>query len=101
MPKSNTKARKNYDASFKLQVVLDSLQKDMTIEKVHVKYGISPTVINKWKALFKQNGHLVFNSNITSKTKTQESDSPEFLKKVIGEITVQNEILKKALSVWD
>jgi len=36
MPKSNTKARKNYDASFKLQVVLDSLQKDMTIEKVHV-----------------------------------------------------------------
>jgi transposase len=101
MPKSNTKARKNYDASFKLQVVLDSLQKDMTIEKVHVKYGLSSTVINKWKALFKQNGHLVFSSNISSKTKTQESDSPEFLKKVIGEITVQNEILKKALSVWD
>jgi len=41
MPKSNTKARKNYDASFKLQVVLDSLGRDMIIEKVHVKYGIS------------------------------------------------------------
>ena len=33
----------------------------------------------------------------TSKQKVKEEDSPEFLKKVIGDLTVENQILKKSL----
>jgi transposase len=103
MPKNNT--RKSYSNDFKLQVVLETYQKENTIESVCNKHGLSATVVNKWRKTFKDNGHLAFASGSVSgskkKAKTKESDSPEFLKQVIGDLTVENEILKKALSVWD
>ena len=94
--------RKQYDTSFKLQVVLESYQRDMTIEKVRIKYALSPTVINKWRSQFKQNAHLAFTSNPTTRqSKPRPQNSPDYLKKVIGDLTVENSILKKAYRVPD
>lgn len=92
--------RKSYDSAFKLQVVLDSMRPDRTIEQVRVKYGINASLINKWRAQFKQNAHLAF-ENAGKSTKTETQEDPDYLKKVIGNLTVENDILKKALSVWD
>lgn len=94
--------RKNYDSAYKLKVVLESMQRDTTIEKVRIKYGLSTSVINRWRKQFRENGHLIFEMKGKSKRKKiKESESPEYLKMIIGELTVENEILKKALSVWD
>jgi len=90
--------RKNYDNEFKARVVLESLQKTVTQENVLVRYGISASVLHRWRKQFLDNAHKVFDQK---KVKSKESDSPEYLKKIIGDITVENEILKKALSVWD
>jgi len=92
--------RKSYDADFKVQVVLESMQRDTTIEELRMKYGIRPNLINSWRAHFKQNAHLAFLTQKTKK-KIEPKDSPELLKKIIGDLTVENDILKKALSVWD
>jgi len=96
-----SKGRSRYDTDFKLKVVLESLQRDTTIEKVRIKYSISPSAINKWRKEFRNNAHVAFEAQSKSKTKPSEKDSPEYLKRVIGDITVENSILKKALSVWD
>ncbi len=91
--------RKNYSDEFKFQVVLETFMQGSTIEKVGKKHGIHLTQINLWRKVFKQNGHLTFSSAVKPKTKPQED--PKQLKEIIGDLTIENVILKKALSVWD
>lgn len=94
-------ARKTYDGDFKARVVLESLRHDVTIEQVSSKYGVAQSIINKWRKVFKNNLPFVFASTQPKKKQTRPEDSPEYLKKIIGDLTVENDILKKALSVWD
>ena len=94
-------ARKTYDADFKARVVLESFRHDITIEQVSSKYGVAQSIINKWRKIFKDNLPFVFASTQPKKKQVKQEDSPDYLKKIIGDLTVENDILKKALSVWD
>jgi transposase-like protein len=93
--------RKSYTAEFKLKVVLESMQRDTTQEAVCKEYGISSSMLHRWKKEFQQNATNVFYEKRDPKQKAQSQgyapgESPDDLKKIIGELTVQNEILKKA-----
>ncbi len=90
--------RKKYQSDFKVQVVLESMQRDTTIEDVRRRYQVSTSVVNKWRAIFKRNAHLAFESG--GQKKPEPGESPEELKVIIGELAVENALLKKALSVW-
>ena len=95
------KKRQQYPAEFKAKVVLESLQRDTTIEAVRQKYGVTNSMIHRWGEEFKQNLPLLFADKRNPKAKAQAQgyapgESPDDLKKLIGELTVQNEILKKA-----
>lgn len=92
--------RKSYDNEFKFQVVLETFNSNTTIEKVAKKHGLHTTQVNQWRKIFKDNAHLAFSSNSRSK-KTKPNKDPEKLTQMIGELTIENTILKKALSVWD
>lgn len=92
--------RKTYQSDFKVRVVLESLQRNITIEQIRRRYQISASMVNKWRAMFKKNAYLAFESNQPTKV-VQPGESLEELKKIIGELTVENLLLKKALSVWD
>lgn len=94
------RTRKHYDNEYKARIVLESLQKTITQERILAKYGISASMLNRWRKQFLANAHTAFDQP-KSKKRADEKDSPEYLKKIIGDITVENEILKKALSVWD
>jgi transposase len=94
-----TKSRKQYTAQFKLQVVMQTFQKDTSIEKVAIRHGLAISLLNKWRTQFKQNAHLAFQTSITKKKIPKED--PKQLTQIIGDLTVENQILKKALSVWD
>ncbi len=92
--------RKQYTTEFKAKVVLESLQRDTTIEEVRKKYGVSNSMIHRWREEFHQNLPLLFGDKRNPKQKAQAQgyapgESPDDLKKIIGELTVQNEILKK------
>ena len=91
--------RKTYQSDFKVRVVLESLQRDITIEQIRRRYQVSASVVNKWRAVFKKNAHLIFENNQVKK-KPSPRESLEELKQIIGEITIENALLKKALSVW-
>jgi transposase-like protein len=93
--------RKTYTPEFKLKVVLESMQRDTTQEAVCKKFGISSSMLHRWKKEFQQNATGVFSDKRDPKQKAQAQgyepgESPDDLKKIIGELTVQNEILKKA-----
>jgi len=94
------KQRRQFTPEQKLQVVLESLQRDTTLETVSRKYGIVTSVINRWRKEFKEKAAIVFADKRNPVGKAQANgykpgESPDELKRIIGELTVQNEILKK------
>ena len=93
--------RKSYSDSFKLQVVLESLQRDTTIEAVCQKYGVNASVLNRWRHQFRERAATIFSDQRSTAGKAKAKgfkpgQSPDDLKLMIGELTVENDILKKA-----
>jgi transposase len=88
-----------YSSSKKMEVIKDLLRGDKTFQQVCIKHGIAKSTVKGWQKQFEENGHMVF--EISSKKIQEPNQSPEYLKSIIGNLTVENDILKKALSVWD
>src|SRR5437762_2770820 len=94
------KEKRKYTPEQKLQVVLESLQRDTTLEAVSRKHNIVRSVIIRWRNEFKQKAAVVFSDKRNPAGKAiangyKPGESPDELKRIIGELTVQNEILKK------
>jgi transposase len=92
--------KKQYTPEFKAKVVLESYQRDTTIEAVRKKYGVSNSMIHRWRQKFQANLPSLFADKRKPEEKVRARgfppvESPEDLKRTIGELTVQNEILKK------
>ena len=91
----SSKRGRRYDDKFKLQVVVESLNPHTTLTSVKKKYDLSNHAINSWRKMFFSRAHTIFQNKFKS---IEPSESPEELKKIIGELTVQNELLKKVSS---
>jgi transposase len=92
--------RRTFTAQQKLQVVLESLQRDTTIEAVCRKYGVSRSMVNRWRDEFSKRAEELFVDKRSPKARAQSQgyepgQSPEELKRIIGEYATQLEILKK------
>ena len=93
--------RKSYTPEFKLKVVLESMQRDTTQEEVCKKFGISSSMIHRWRKEFQASAASIFDDKRDPKQKAhsqgyEPGEAPDDLKQIIGELTVRNEILKKA-----
>lgn len=94
------KPRRQFTPEQKLQVVLESLQRDTTLESVSRKYSIVSSLIIRWRKEFKEKAAVVFEDKRNPQGKARSNgykpgESPDELKRIIGDLTVQNEILKK------
>lgn len=90
-----------YSNEFKIKVVLESLQRDTTIEKVKKQFAVSSSALHKWRGHFRSNAARIFEGfGRRSKNEIQPADVAE-LKQVIGDLTMENHVLKKALESWD
>ena len=96
--------RKSYTPEQKLKIVLESMQRDTTIESVRIKYGVAASALHRWREEFnKAQAEIAtsaFGDKRNPKSKAiragyEPGQSPDELKKIIGEQTVQIEILKK------
>jgi len=56
--------RKQYSAEFKFKVVLESLQRDTTIEEVCHKFAVPSSVVSRWRQEFQQNGPRFFSISV-------------------------------------
>lgn len=92
--------KKTYTADFKFKAVMESFQRDSTLEATGQKFGVSRSQLTRWRQEFQEKGPGLFSDkrNPAQKAVSQgykPGESPDDLKKIIGELTVQNEILKK------
>ena len=101
-----TKKRQQYTAEFKARVVLESMQRDTTIEEVRKKFGVSTSMIHRWREEFNRNVPLLFGDKRNPRAKAQAQgyapgSAPDDLKRIIGDLTEQNDILKKVQGLLD
>jgi transposase-like protein len=101
---SGNAKRTSYTPEQKLKIVLESMQRDTTVELVRIKYGVAASALHRWREEFKKAqaalAETAFGDKRNPKSKAIRSgyepgQSPDELKKIIGEQTVQIEILKK------
>jgi transposase len=89
--------RKQYTPEFKFKVVMESFQRETTIEAVCRKFGVPNSVVSRWRQEFQQNGPGVFEGKRKGQGQSDApGESPDELKQLIGDLTVQNELLKKS-----
>lgn len=101
---SGQKQRQHYSPELKLRAVMESYQRDTTIEAVRRKYNIRGSLLHRWREEFQKNAVQIFSDKRSPQARRENSghppgEAPEELKKIIGNLTVQNEILKKTQSL--
>jgi len=93
-----TLSKRIHTPEFKIQVVLASFQRDTTIEQVCRSHGLAPSVVHKWRKIFRQKVASIFaEGNQLKRLGYPPGQSPDELKRIIGAVTVENDILKKVL----
>lgn len=88
--------RRKLSAAFKTKVVLEALSDRYTIQELGRKHEVHPAQITTWKTQFLANAESVFEKGSDSKSKDESEQ--EKLYKVIGQLKVENDFLKKASS---
>lgn len=93
--------RKNYEDSFKKEVAIEALRERKTVNEIACEYGISPSMVTKWKKEFLENGK-------DSKTEKALRKENEELKKErdaayleIGKQKLMIDLIKKKLNLPD
>ena len=89
--------RRKFTSKFKTKVVLEVLKERDTVKHICQKYELSPQVVNSWKRDFLAGAESVFTSFSKNK-KSESEEKEERLLKTIGQLKVENDFLKKALS---
>lgn len=91
-----SKSRRVFGKEFKAKVVLDALKEKETLEVLAKKYELLPTQISLWKSEAIKNISSVF---LQDKVVVKKDEIPtEKLYARIGQLTLENDFLKKKLS---
>jgi transposase len=89
------KNRRQFPPEFKAQLVLDVLTGAQSQAEACRKHGLSPTLLATWKTALLDRAHTIFD---TDRVRTEEQARIAELEQVLGRMTLENEILKKASS---
>lgn len=89
--------RNRYTSEFKTKVVLEILREEQTVNEIAAKYEMSPVMISRWKAEFLDRASTVFEKKIgdAEKLKKEYESKQEHLEKLVGQLTVEVDWLKK------
>ena len=89
--------RRKFTSKFKSKVVIEALQERLSVLEIAQKYQIHPNQVQKWKREFLNNADQVFEKNSTKKKTAAGKEQQELYKK-IGQLQVEVDFLKNALS---
>jgi len=90
-----SRKRRNHSPDFKAKVALSAIKGDETLSELGKRYQINANLIVKWKKLLLENSAEVFASG-KGLAPDRESEIKSLQAK-IGEITMENDFLSKAL----
>lgn len=92
-----TRTRKAWAPEDKVRIVLESLNTNISLSELCRKYALSPTVFYHWREKFIQGGKLALAGALKDPQKEKYAEN-ERLKKLIGELTIANDAMKKVLA---
>jgi transposase-like protein len=86
--------RRDWSAEEKVEIVLAGIKGEKSIAQICRDNNISQTTYYNWRDKFLDSAKAAFRNGTSSNEKALKSKI-EDLEKIIGKITVENEILKK------
>ena len=90
------RTRRKFTAEFKSQVVLQVLSGEQTVAQVCREYELTAQMVSDWKAQFLAGAAQVFEQG---KPASEETARIAELEQMVGKLTMQLEIAKKASSM--
>jgi len=87
--------RRKFNSQFKAKVALAAIQGDKTMSELSSEYGVHGNLINRWK----QDALNLLPDIFVNPHDDEKDELIEELYKRIGQISVENEWLKKKLSL--
>ncbi len=87
------RSRRNHSPAFKAKVALLAVRGELTVAELAKKFDVHPNQVTQWKQQLLENVTLAFDG---SSVKTEEVDV-EKLHAKIGQLTLENDFLEKAL----
>lgn len=93
----NKRIRRKFSSEFKSKVALEALREQESIESLCKKYDLHPNQISQWKRAFQESGHKVFESCSSQNDSSEKDRLISDLYRLIGELKVDNDFLKKKL----
>jgi len=88
------RSRRNHSPAFKAKVALVAVKGEQTIAELAKRFEIHPNLITHWKTQLLENAAVAFNG---ASTKADEPVDVQALHAKIGQLTLENDFLEKAL----
>jgi len=88
--------RRRFTPEFKVQVVLEVLTGARTAAEACREYQLSVQVLNRWKAQFLEGAPRIFDNGADGR---QEEQRIGELERMVGRLTLELEVAKKASSI--
>lgn len=82
-------------AAFKKKVALEALKEDKTLNQIASQYGVHPMQVGQWKRELIERAESLFEGK--KDRKQDEISDRESLEKKVGQLTMENDFLKKKL----
>lgn len=92
------KTRKRYSAEFKAKVALEATKSQKTLSELSSQYKIHPNQITQWKKQLFDEAAIIF-SKKSDKLQQKQQQQEDRLYQQIGQLTVENDWLKKKLLI--
>jgi len=88
--------RRTYSSEFKARVVLQMISGERSAAQLSREHGIKDSVLSRWKQEFVERSRQVFERE---QERGEEEKRMAELERMVGRLTMENDILKKA-SQW-
>ena len=89
-------SRRRFTPKMKTKVVLEALKERHSLNELAQKYELHATQISRWKQEFLSQAEGIFEKKVKTKKK-DDSLQKDAMLKVIGELKMENDFLKKSL----
>jgi transposase len=89
--------RSRWTAEQKIAIVMESLNTNISLAELCRKHTVTPNAFYGWKEKFLEAGKLALAGSMKNGAGGELEAENENLKKLIGELTIANDCLKKAM----